>query len=108
VAAITGSYTAGVLISRHPLKEMVTDKLHTLAYSLFVPVFFIGIGMQANARPIFAPLLHIGAMTRDQWLLLLFTLAIVALAIAAKVLGCLAGARLTGFPGTRAIRWAWG
>ena len=97
VAAITGSYTAGVLISRHPLKEMVTEKLHTLAYAFFVPVFFIGIGMEANARPIFAPLLHITAMTRDQWLLLLFTLAIVALAIVGKVAGCLVGARLTGF-----------
>jgi Kef-type K+ transport system membrane component KefB len=97
VAAITGSYLAGVLISRHPLKEQVTDKLHTLAYAFFVPVFFVGIGMEANARPIFAPLLHMAEMTRDQWLMLWFTVVIVALAVVSKVLGCQLGAKLAGF-----------
>jgi Kef-type K+ transport system membrane component KefB len=97
VAAITGSYTAGVLISQHTIKRQVTEKLHTLTYSFFVPVFFISIGMEANARPIFAPLAHIAAMKPEQWLMFWFTLTIVALAVLAKVLGCLAGAKLTGF-----------
>lgn len=97
VAAITGSYTAGVLISRHHIKEAVAEKLHTITYSFFVPVFFISIGLQANARPIFAPLAHPAAMSREQWLWFWFAVAIVVLAVLAKVLGCFVGARLTGF-----------
>jgi Kef-type K+ transport system membrane component KefB len=97
VAAITGSYLAGVLISRHPIKEQVIEKLHTVTYALFVPVFFISIGLDANARPIFAPLVRPGAMSSAQWLMLWFTLAIIALAVLAKVLGCLLGAKLSGF-----------
>jgi len=97
VAAITGSYLAGVLISRHPIREEVLEKLHTITYGLFVPVFFISIGMEANARPIFAPLLQPSAMSRAQWLMFCFAVAIVVLAVLAKVLGCLIGARLSGF-----------
>jgi Kef-type K+ transport system membrane component KefB len=98
VAAITGSYTAGVLISRnHALKEAIEEKLHTITYSFFVPIFFISIGMEANAKPIFAPLAHIGSMTKDEWLMFSFTVVIVLLAILAKVLGCLIGSKLTGF-----------
>lgn len=97
VAAITGSYTAGVLISRHPIKEQVAEKLHTLTYAFFVPVFFISIGMEANARPIFEPLWNSAGMGREQWLMLWFAVTIVTLAVLAKVLGCLLGAWATGF-----------
>ncbi len=98
VAAITGSYTAGVLISRnHALKEAIEEKLHTITYSFFVPIFFISIGMEANAKPIFAPLANMGAMTKEQWLMFWFTIVILVLAILGKVLGCLIGAKLTGF-----------
>ena len=50
VAAITGAYVAGVLIARTPFKQEVDRGIHPLTYSMFVPMFFISIGLQANAR----------------------------------------------------------
>jgi len=50
VAAITGSYLVGVLISRHgDLSHQISEKLGVLAYGFFVPIFFVSIGLQANA-----------------------------------------------------------
>ena len=50
VAAITGAYIAGVLIAQTEFKKEIDGGVHPLAYSIFVPVFFIGIGLQANGR----------------------------------------------------------
>lgn len=97
VAAITGTYICGAILSRTAVKDEVEEKLHTLTYALFVPLFFVGIGLEANARPIFAPLAAPGEMSPDQWLMLGFTLAVIVLAVLGKVLGCLLGARLGGF-----------
>src|SRR5947207_1964176 len=50
VAAITGSYLAGVLFAQTPFKARIDEGIHPLTYSMFVPIFFISIGLQANAR----------------------------------------------------------
>jgi Kef-type K+ transport system membrane component KefB len=65
--------------------------MHTLAYALFVPVFFVSIGLQANAR----------ALGLDS---LAFVVAICVIAILSKVLGCGLGARLAGFSNGEAFR----
>ena len=39
VAAITGSYLAGLLIAQTPFKRQVDDGVHPLTYSMFVPIF---------------------------------------------------------------------
>jgi Kef-type K+ transport system membrane component KefB len=90
VAAITGSYLAGVLVAQTPFKEKVDHGIHPLTYSMFVPVFFISIGLQANAR-------DLGPRTA-------FTIALVAVAIVAKAVGCGMFARLAGFNRQEAIR----
>jgi Kef-type K+ transport system membrane component KefB len=90
VAAITGSYMAGVLFAQTPFKSTINRGIHPLTYSIFVPVFFISIGLQANAREL-----------GDQWL---FTTALIVVAIATKVLGCATLARLAGFGGPEAVR----
>jgi Kef-type K+ transport system membrane component KefB len=56
-----------------------------LAYALFVPIFFINIGLSVNLHD-----LPLNAV----WLILAVTLA----AIAGKVFGAAVGARLGGFP----------
>jgi Kef-type K+ transport system membrane component KefB len=104
VAAITGTYLAGVLLARTDLRHQIEEKLHTLTYAFFVPIFFVSIGMEANARPIFTPLGHLTAMTRQEWLVLIFTLLISLIAVLTKVLGCLAGARWAGFDRTSSLR----
>lgn len=90
VAAITGSYLAGVLFTRSPLKKQIDSGIHPLTYSMFVPVFFISIGLRANGR-------ELGSQV-------VFTLVLVAVAIVTKAMGCGLFARLFGFTTKQSIR----
>jgi Kef-type K+ transport system membrane component KefB len=90
VAAITGAYLAGVLIAQTTFKKHVDEGIHPLTYSMFVPVFFISIGLQANGR-------ELGAQA-------MFTVVLVAVAIVAKAIGCGVFARLSGFNTEESIR----
>ena len=90
VAAITGAYLAGVLIAQTTFKQEIDAGIHPLAYSIFVPVFFIGIGLQANGR-----------VLGDR---LAFTTVLVMVAIVAKAVGCAVSARWCGFTTRQSIR----
>lgn len=90
VAAITGSYLAGVLFAQTPYKERIDHGIHPLTYSMLVPVFFISIGLAANGREL-GP--HAG-----------FTVALVVVAILAKALGCGLFARASGFDTRESMR----
>jgi len=90
VAAITGAYVAGVLIAQTEFKKEVDLGIHPLAYSMFVPVFFISIGLQANARAL-----------GDR---VAFTIALVLVAIIAKAVGCALLARWCGFTNRQSLR----
>jgi Kef-type K+ transport system membrane component KefB len=83
MAAITGAFIAGLMMARSGEKERVEHGVHALAYGLFVPVFFINIGLSVNARSLQAGML---------W----FTLSITLTAIIGKWLGSGIGARLGG------------
>lgn len=99
VAAITGSYVAGILVAQTDYHETVEQRLHAVTYSLLVPIFFISIGLQANVRPIFEPLgkLFNGSMAKTETLILIFTFVIVLIAVLTKVLGCMLGGKAAGF-----------
>jgi len=107
VAAITGSYVAGILVGLTDYHETVEQRLHAVTYSMLVPIFFISIGLQANVRPIFDPLakLFTGAgMSSTETLVLLFTIAIVIVAVLTKVLGCMVGGKIGGFSWNESYR----
>jgi Kef-type K+ transport system membrane component KefB len=90
VAAITGSYLAGVLFTRTTFKAQIDEGIHPLTYSLLVPIFFISIGLRANGREL-----------GDQiW----FTVTLVAVAIVTKTLGSGLVARICGFSHIESIR----
>ncbi|HXH07254.1 MAG TPA: cation:proton antiporter [Vicinamibacterales bacterium] len=90
VAAITGSYLAGLLFARTKEKPAIDEAIHPLTYSVFVPVFFVSIGLQADARDLGgAPL---------------FVALLLAAAVVGKVVGCGVLARLTGFDGLASLR----
>lgn len=91
VAAITGAYLAGVLIAKAGLAHEVEQRMKSATYALLVPVFFVSIGLQTNVRA-----LHAGDIP--------LALLVIAVAVAGKVIGCGAGARLTGFNRTEALR----
>ncbi len=90
VAAITGSYMAGVLLAQTHFKKEIDRNIHALTYSMLVPVFFISIGLQANAR-------QLGSQVT-------FTIALVVVAIASKAIGCAVSARLMGFTLDESLR----
>lgn len=83
MAAITGAFIAGLMVARSGERDRVENGMHALAYSLFVPIFFINIGLSVNARDL-------------QPSMLLFTLVITLMAIIGKWLGAGLGARLGG------------
>jgi Kef-type K+ transport system membrane component KefB len=91
MAAITGAFLAGLMFARTPLRKNIEEGIHTITYGLLVPIFFVSIGMRANAR------------TLDSNAVL-FTLLIVAVAIFGKIIGCGIGARLGGFNNREALR----
>jgi Kef-type K+ transport system membrane component KefB len=93
VAAITGSYLAGVLVTRTRFKEKLDEGIHPLTYSVFVPIFFISIGLEADGR----------ALLGDSSKLLLMS-AILTVAILTKVIGSGVGARLSGFNNQESLR----
>ncbi len=84
MAAITGTFVAGLMFARTPEKHMIEPNLHSLSYSFFVPVFFVGIGLEVNLRSIGADSL---------WILLLITV----IAVLGKVIGAGGGALISRF-----------
>jgi Kef-type K+ transport system membrane component KefB len=90
VAAITGSYLAGVLFAQTRFKTAIDQGIHPLTYSMLVPVFFISIGLLANGRAL-----------GDQ---VLFTGLLVVVAIVTKATGCGIFARLSGFTTAESVR----
>jgi Kef-type K+ transport system membrane component KefB len=90
IASITGAYLAGVLIAQTDYKKSIGGGIHPLTYSIFVPLFFISIGLQANAR-------ELGPRAA-------FTIALVAVAIVAKAVGCAGFARVFGLSTKESLR----
>ncbi len=84
MAAITGAFLAGLMFARTPEKEPIERGIKSMAYSLFVPIFFISIGLKTNLREI-----------QPESLLLL--LVIVVVGVLGKILGSSLGALLGGF-----------
>ena len=91
MAAITGAFLAGLIFARSPLKERIENGISTLAYSIFVPVFFVNVGLAANARELTGESL---------WLLLAMTVV----AVVSKVLGSGLGARIAGFTNLESLQ----
>ena len=84
MAAITGSFLAGLMFARSPEKERIERGVSALSYGFFVPIFFVNIGLTVNVRQ-----LEVGAL----WLLI----AITVVAILGKWVGAGLGARWAGF-----------
>ncbi|MBT3190419.1 MAG: cation:proton antiporter [Anaerolineae bacterium] len=91
MAAITGAFLAGLVFARSPLKDRIETGVSTLAYSFFVPVFFVNVGLAANAK-----------LLTGESLWLLLTMIVVA--VISKVLGSGLGARIAGFTNLEALQ----
>jgi Kef-type K+ transport system membrane component KefB len=83
MAAITGSYLAGLFVAMTPERERIILELHPMLNSFFGPLFFVSIGMEVNVR-------HVGG--RFSFFVLILTVAVFG-----KIVGSGLGAYWTGF-----------
>lgn len=83
VAAIIGAYIAGVAISVTNYKHEIFEKVETISYSIFVPVFFTSIGITAE----------FSGISENLGLIIILSV----LAILTKLVGSAVGAKVAGF-----------
>ena len=83
IAAITGAYMAGLILSGLSDTSYVDRRISTSGYILFTPVFFAYIGISADFS---------GLSLSYLW----FALAFIALGIIGKIVGCGGVAKLAG------------
>lgn len=83
IAGIIGAFAPGIAISQTNYKHEVEKKVEPIAYAMFVPVFFVSIGMNIT----------FDGIGNQIW----FILALTVIAVFTKLIGCGFGARMTGF-----------
>ncbi len=90
VAGITGAYLAGLFVGRTAFRDEVDHAVRPITYAFLVPIFFMSLGFTTNLR----------GLAGSGF----FPLVIVVVAVGAKIIGCGAGARLSGFTAREALR----
>jgi Kef-type K+ transport system membrane component KefB len=50
MAAIIGAFMAGLFLARSPLKKRIETGFAPLVYGVFVPIFFVSVGLSADVR----------------------------------------------------------
>lgn len=89
MAGIIGAFAAGIAVGQTSFNTIIEHKVEPIAYALFVPVFFVSIGLSVSFEGI----------GNQIWFLIVITL----MAIVTKLIGCWLGARLTGFKSKPAL-----
>jgi len=84
MAAITGAFLAGLFMAQSPLRDRVEGGLKAMAYGLFVPIFFVNVGLSADPRTM---------SPQEAWLIA----ALILVAVVSKVVGSGLGARAAGY-----------
>jgi Kef-type K+ transport system membrane component KefB len=82
VAAITGSYLIGFIFAESKLKAYVERSFYALGHGLFIPLFFVSIGLESDVRAL-----------QGHWMMLgvLFVVGVLT-----KLVGCGAAAMVDG------------
>jgi Kef-type K+ transport system membrane component KefB len=91
MAAIIGAFMAGLFLARSPLKKRIETGFKPLIYGVFVPIFFISVGLSADVRQLSASYLG---------LLVVMCLVVVS----SKLLGAVCAGRLGGFKDSQALQ----
>jgi Kef-type K+ transport system membrane component KefB len=85
LAAIVGAYFAGLMVGMTRHRQELFEKMETISFSFFIPVFFVSIGLIADIRRLNGEVLGQIAL-------------LILIAILGKLLGGAFGAKLAGFP----------
>lgn len=91
IADITGAYCAGVMLCNLKSSEYIEKKVDSTGYMFFGPIFFASIGLKTNLSTFSLSML---------W----FTIALIAVALLSKLLGCGLIAKLSRFSMKDSVR----
>lgn len=83
IAAITGAYFSGVILSMTGFRHKISHEVNTLATTLFTPIFFVSIGMNVDIRTAL-PAIGLGSI-------------VIITGVIGKIIGSGVGARLSGY-----------
>lgn len=84
IHAVLGGFVVGVMVGESPrLRERTRSTIHHFVTNVFAPVFFASVALRVDFLRAFDPLLCI---------------SVFLVATGAKVIGCSAGARISGLP----------
>jgi len=83
MAGIIGAFAAGIAISQTSYKHTIESKVEPIAYAVFVPVFFVSIGLNVSFE---------GVGNQVGFILILSIIAVIT-----KLIGGGLGAKITGF-----------
>lgn len=82
LSAVIGAFFAGVAVSQTPYRREVDRSVESIGYGVFIPVFFVSIGLN----------MRFDGLLRDFWFIVLATI----LAVFTKWAGCGLGAKFAG------------
>ncbi len=96
LSAIIGAFLAGTMFAPAPLKEEFAEGARYLE-AIFTPIFFISLGLAVNALAVWS--------APD---ILVFTIALVVVALVTKVAGCALAGWVQRMTGVEALAVGWG
>lgn len=91
MAAITGAFLTGLWFARTSLRERILTGISTIAYGIFVPIFFVDVGLNADVKTLLG----------SNFLLFL---ALFIIAVVGKVSGAGLGALLSSYSSQEALQ----
>ena len=91
VANITGAYFAGLIICNTQKTKYIASRFDTLSFLLLSPLFFASIGLDFM-------------LPEMSFNVILFTVLLLVIAVATKIIGCGAGAKLCGYSNNESLQ----
>lgn len=89
LSSVIGAFFAGIAVSQTKVKHEVYRNVEALGYSVFIPVFFVSVGLEVDFT-------NFGSQ-------LLFILTFTIVAILTKLVGGYFGAKVAGFSGNSSL-----
>lgn len=83
MASITGAFLAGLFFARTPYRNEIEQGIAAIGYGLFIPIFFVNIGLAVNLT----------AISGSAWI---FAIILTVVAVISKIFGSGLGGRLGG------------
>ncbi|MBE9479158.1 MAG: cation:proton antiporter [Chloroflexi bacterium] len=95
MAAIIGAFLAGLFLARSSQKDKIEGGIAAIAYGIFVPIFFVNVGLSSNIRLI---------SSSGLWLLA----GMLVVVIISKLIGAGIGGRIGGMTNRESLQLGFG